>query len=114
MYQLQKCLQQTFSKNCVSKYQLRSIPQNISNGGIRFRLAVAALVNRVYIKVQSNMAAESRQINMGIFFTNRKLPPIHSESVPRLWSKAIAYSYAKNMCSCLFGGHMLPDSLAHL
>ena len=30
------------------------------------------------------------------FFTNRKLPSIHSESVPRSKSKASTYSYAEN------------------
>ena len=34
------------------------------------RLAVAALVNSVFINVQSNMAARARRINMGMLFSN--------------------------------------------
>ena len=41
------------------------------------------------------MAAGARSINIGITFINRKLPSIHSESVPRCKSQAIAFSYAK-------------------
>ena len=43
----------------------------------------------------ANMAAGARRINMGILFTNRKLPLIHSESEPRSRSKASTYSYAE-------------------
>ena len=50
---------------------------------IRVLLAVAAHVNSVVINAQANMAAGARRINMGILFTNRKLPSIHSESAPR-------------------------------
>ena len=59
------------------------------------RLAVAALVNGVFIKVQANMAARARRINMGILFTNRKLHSIHSESLPRSRSKGSAFSDAE-------------------
>ena len=40
---------------------------------MRVRLAVAALANRVFINRQVNMAAGTRQINIGILITNRKL-----------------------------------------
>ena len=51
---------------------------------MRVRLAIAAITNRVFVIVQANMATGARRINMGIFFfANRKLPSIHSESVPR-------------------------------
>ena len=50
---------------------------------MRVRLAVAALVNSIYISVQGSMAAGTRRIIMGIFFTSLKLAPTHSESVPR-------------------------------
>ena len=63
-------------------------------------VAVAALANSVFINVQTNMAAGARLINMGIFFTNRKLPSIHSESVPRSRSKASTYSYAEKKNTC--------------
>ena len=53
-------------------------------------LEIAALVKIVFINVQANMAAGARPINMNILFTNHKLPSIHSESVPRSRSKAIA------------------------
>ena len=62
---------------------------------MRVRLAVAALVNSVFTYVQANMAAEARWINMGILFTNRKLPSIHSESVPKIRSKPSTYSYTE-------------------
>ena len=39
------------------------------------------------------MAARARKINMGILSTNRKLPSIHTESVLRRRSVAIAISY---------------------
>ena len=55
---------------------------------MRVRLAVATLINSVFINVQANMAAGALPINMGILFTNRKLSSIHSESVPRTRSKA--------------------------
>ena len=35
---------------------------------MRVRLAIAALVNSVFINVQANMAAAARRINMGIPF----------------------------------------------
>ena len=57
-------------------------------------LAVAALVNSVFILVQANMAAGTRRINMGILLTNRKLPSIYFESVRRSRSKASTHSYA--------------------
>ena len=41
------------------------------------------------------MAAWARWINMGILFTNGKLPSIHSESVPRSRAKAVTYRYAE-------------------
>ena len=62
---------------------------------MRVRLAVAALVNGVFIMGNENMAAGARGINMVIFFTNRKLPSIHSESVQRDGSKASPYCYAE-------------------
>ena len=58
-------------------------------------LAVGALVNGVFIIMPANMAAGARRINTSILFTNRKLPSIHSESVPRSSSKGCTYSYAK-------------------
>ena len=61
---------------------------------MRVGLAVAALVNSVFIIVQANMAEGVLQINKQILFTNRKLPSIHSLSVPRSGSKANSYSYA--------------------
>ena len=52
------------------------------------------------------MAAGARRINMCIFFffflTNRKLPLIHSVSVPRSRSKARAFSYAEKLLSLLY------------
>ena len=44
------------------------------------RLAVAALINRVFIIVKVNTAAG---INTGILFTNGKLPSIHPEPVSK-------------------------------
>ena len=58
------------------------------------RLAVAALVNGIFIKVQANMAAWALQINMGELFTNRKLRSTHSQLVTRSRPKASTYSYA--------------------
>ena len=55
---------------------------------MRVRLAIAALVNSVFINVKANMAAGTLQINMGILFTNGRLPSIHSESVTRSVSKS--------------------------
>ena len=43
------------------------------------------------------MAVGARRINMGILFTNRKLPSIHSESVPRSRSKVSTYSYGEKL-----------------
>ena len=40
---------------------------------MRVRLAVAALVNSVYINGQANMAAGACRIKMGIPIANRKL-----------------------------------------
>ena len=60
---------------------------------MRVLLVVAALVNRVFINVQANIAAGAYQVNMNIFFTYRKLPSIHSESVPRSRSKASTFSF---------------------
>ena len=59
------------------------------------QLAVAVLVNSIFLNVQANMAKGTRQINMDIFFTNRKLTSIHPESVPRSRLKASAYSTPK-------------------
>ena len=59
------------------------------------RLAVAALVNSVFINVQAETAAGTRRINMGILFTNLKLLSIHSALVSRSRSKASAFSYAE-------------------
>ena len=39
---------------------------------MRVRLAVAALVNGVFINGQTNIAAGARLINMGVLFTNHK------------------------------------------
>ena len=61
-------------------------------------LAVAALVTSVFINMQANMPAGARQVNMGILFTNHKLPSIHSESAQRNRSKANTYSYAEKIC----------------
>ena len=46
------------------------------------------------------MAAGARPINMGMLITNRKLPSIHSELVPRSRSTASTYSYAKDDGKC--------------
>ena len=62
---------------------------------MRIRLAAAELVNSVFINVRANMAAGARRINMGILFTNRKLPTIQSESVPRSRSKASTYGHTE-------------------
>ena len=43
----------------------------------------------------ANMAVGARRINNRPFLTNRKLSSIHSESLTRSRSKAIAYSYAE-------------------
>ena len=59
------------------------------------QLAVAELVKSVYINVQANMAAGVHRIDMGILFTNGKLPSIHSESVTGSRSKASTYNYAE-------------------
>ena len=64
---------------------------------MRVRLAVAGLVNSVFINVQANMAAGARLINTDILFTNRKLPTIHSESVSISRSKASTYNYAEKL-----------------
>ena len=57
------------------------------------RLAIAALVNSVFINVKANMAEGPRRINMGILFPNSKLPSIQSVFVPRKQSKASTHSY---------------------
>ena len=62
---------------------------------MRIQLAVAVHVYSVFINVQANMAADSRRINMGTLFTNSKLPSIHSESVPRIKSKASTFNYTE-------------------
>ena len=76
---------------------------------MRLRIAVAALVNSVFVNEQANTATGARRINTGILFTNSKSRSIHSESVPRnsesvprnfesvprSRSKANRYSYAK-------------------
>ena len=69
---------------------------------MRVRFAVATLVNTcsVLINVQANMAAGARRMNTGILFTNRKLRLIHSESVPRIRSKASTYRHAENSKTC--------------
>ena len=65
----------------------------------RDRLALATLVNSVFIDVQANMAAAAHRTNMGIVFTNRKLPSIYSESVTGSRSKANTLSNAeKSVC----------------
>ena len=64
---------------------------------MKVRLAVAALVNSVFINEPANTAVGTCQINMGILFTNSKLLSIHSESVPRSRSKVSKYSYAKKL-----------------
>ena len=55
---------------------------------MKVRLASAAFVKSVFINWQTNMAAGARRMKMNILFTNRKLLPIHSESVPRSGSKS--------------------------
>ena len=64
------------------------------------RLAAAALVNSVFINVQANLAAEARRINMGILFTNRRLPSIHYERTPRRGSKASTVNYVEKSLYC--------------
>ena len=78
---------------------------------MRKGLAIAALVNGVYIKVHANIVAGVCQINTGILFTNRKFPSIHSESVPRSRPKASAYSYAKKHC-CKWRTSSFPQMLS--
>ena len=48
-----------------------------------------------------NMAGRARRMNKGILFTNRELPSIHSESVPRSRPKASLYSYAEKKMKLL-------------
>ena len=62
------------------------------------RLMVAARVNGVFINVQGIIAAGAHRTNMGMLFTNHKLPSVHSESVPRSRSKANAFTYAEKNC----------------
>ena len=62
---------------------------------MRVRLAVAALENRVFINEQANMTPRACRVNMGIPFTHCKLPAIYSASLPRCWSKAIAFRYVE-------------------
>ena len=60
------------------------------------------------------MAAGARRINIGILFTNRKLPSIHSESVPRSrpkLPKAVAFSYAERYAVVPGRGCALEDKL---
>ena len=64
------------------------------------QLAVAQLMNSVFINGQTKMAVGVYRINIGILFTNRKLLSIHSGSVPRLRSKADSYSYAEKKKRC--------------
>ena len=52
-------------------------------------LAVKVALNPIQPTIQQSCC-----ILMGILFTNRKLPPIPTESVPRGRSKASTYSYA--------------------
>ena len=56
---------------------------------------VVTLVNGVFINSQANMAAWAHRINIVTFFTNRKLPTVHSESVSGSGSKAIVFSFAE-------------------
>ena len=74
-----------------------SLEKNGINQCHQGSLAVAPVVNSVFINVKANMTAQARRIKMGILFTNRKLPSIHSESVPRNRSKASKYSYAEKL-----------------
>ena len=46
---------------------------------MRVHLVVVLIVNRLFIKGQTNMEAGARQINIGILFTSRKLLSIDSE-----------------------------------
>ena len=62
---------------------------------MRVRLAVAALENNVFINVQTNMAARTRYINMGILF----LPIINYlhfilNQKQEVCQKGSTYSYA--------------------
>ena len=70
---------------------------------MRVRVMVAVLVNSVFIKldVQRNGAAGAHLLNMGIPCTNRKLTSIHSESVPRGKSEAVAFKLPKKLNSSL-------------
>ena len=58
-----------------SKKRQRNLETNsFSFNTIMVPFAVAVLVNSVFIIVQANIAAEARQINMGILFTNANYP----------------------------------------
>ena len=50
----------------------------------------SGLANSVFLNVQANTVVGARRINMGILFTNHKLPFIYSVSIPISRSKAIA------------------------
>ena len=65
---------------------------------MRVRLAVAALVNSVFVNRSANMTAGARRINMGIYFLPIAIP---SESVPRSISKASTHSYAEKKMKAL-------------
>ena len=52
------------------------------------RSAVAALVNSVFINEQENMAPAEKK-KWVCFSPSHKLPPIHSEPVPRNGSKTL-------------------------
>ena len=55
---------------------------------MRVRLAVAELVNSVFVNGQANVASSVHRISMDILFTTFcKLPLIHSEPLPRSRSK---------------------------
>ena len=51
------------------------------------------------------MAAGTRRINMGVLFTTRKSPSIHSVSVRRSRSKAIAFRHAELFLSVIVAPH---------
>ena len=76
----------------------------VKTDGTRLQLSIEALVNSVFITVQKNEVAGTGRLNMGIHLTNRKLPSIHSELVPRSRSKSVAFSYTEQRSSSSFLG----------
>ena len=79
---------------------------------MRLRLAMTALGYSVFINVQANMAAGACQINMDMFFTDCKLPTIHSKSVQRSRSKAIKFSDKTNKTRYIQSSLFFTDNIS--